>query len=128
MAKKTIKVPKVENGVPVGEVEIEVDDNGGASWGANDKHRLLNKPIRRADGPAKATGTAIYTQDVRLPGMLHGNFLVSNYAHARITKFDAGPAEKISGVKIVMPVVEVGGEVRFEGQPVAAVAATTVEA
>ena len=29
MAKKKIKVPKVVDGVPVGEVEIEVDDSAG---------------------------------------------------------------------------------------------------
>jgi xanthine dehydrogenase YagR molybdenum-binding subunit len=126
MAKKTVKVPKVVDGVPMGEVEIEVEDSG-ATWGANDKHRLLNKPMRRVDGAAKSTGSAIYTQDVRLPGMLFGRLLLSPFAHAKVTKFDAGPAEKIAGVKAVLPVVNVGGELRFEGQPVAAVAATTPE-
>ena len=58
MAKKKIKVPKVVDGVPVGEVEIEVDDSAGPQWGANDQHRLLNKPMVRVDGPAKACGTA----------------------------------------------------------------------
>src|SRR3954453_21443396 len=127
MAKKKIKVPKVENGVPVGEVEIEVDDAAGPTWGANDQHRLLNKPMVRVDGPAKACGTAVYTQDVRPAGMLFGRFLTSRSAHARIAKLDLGPAQKIDGVKSVLPVVNVGGEVRFEGQPVVAVAATTPE-
>src|SRR3954447_23148400 len=127
MAKKKIKVPKVVDGVPMGEVEIEVDDNG-ASWGPNDKHRLLNKYLTRVDGAVKATGLAVYTQDVHLPGMLVGRFLTSRHAHAKLTKFDAAAAEKIKGVKAVLPVVNVGGEVRFEGQPVAAVAATTPEA
>jgi xanthine dehydrogenase YagR molybdenum-binding subunit len=127
MAKKKIKVPKVVDGVPMGEVEIEVDDNG-ATWGPNDKHRLLNKPLRRVDGAVKATGVAQYTQDVRPPGMLFGRFLTSPHAHAKLTKFDSAAAEKIKGVKAVMPIVNVGGELRFEGQPVAAVAATTPEA
>src|SRR4051794_35243882 len=127
MAKKKIKVPKVVDGVPMGEVEIEVDDNG-ATWGPNDKHRLLNKHLTRVDGAVKATGVAMYTQDVRLPGMLIGRFLTSRHAHAKLTKFDSAAAEQIKGVKAVMPVVEVGDEVRFEGQPVAAVAATTPEA
>jgi xanthine dehydrogenase YagR molybdenum-binding subunit len=128
MAKKTIKVPKVVDGVPVGEVEVEVDDVAGPTWGANDKHRLLNHPMRRVDGAAKATGAAVYTQDVRPPGMLFGQFRTSPHAHAKVTKFDPAPAQKIDGVKAVMPIVNVGGEVRFEGQPVAAVAATTPEA
>ncbi|HEY2588268.1 MAG TPA: xanthine dehydrogenase family protein molybdopterin-binding subunit [Tepidisphaeraceae bacterium] len=127
MAKKKIKVPKIENGVPVGEVEIEVDDSAGPSWGPNDQHRLLNKPMVRVDGPAKACGTAMYTQDVRPPGMLFGKFLASPYAHAKVTKLDLAPAQKMKGVKAVLPVVNVGGEVRFEGEPVVAVAATTPE-
>jgi xanthine dehydrogenase YagR molybdenum-binding subunit len=127
MAKKKIKVPKIVDGVPMGEVEIEVDD-GGPSWGPNDKHRLLNKYLTRVDGAVKSTGVAVYTQDVRLPGMLIGRLLTSPHAHARLTKFDSSAAEKIAGVKAVMPVIKVGDEVRFEGQPVAAVAATTVEA
>src|SRR5665213_1520077 len=127
MAKKIIKVPKVVDGVPQGEVEIEVDDNGGPSWGANDKHRLLNKPMIRVDGAAKATGTAIFTQDVHPPGMLYGLFLSSPHAHAKITKLDLTPAQKMKGVKAVRAVVNVGGEVRFEGEPVVAVAAETPE-
>jgi len=127
MAKKTIKVPKVVDGVPMGEIEVEVEDTGGPSWGANDKHRLLNHPMRRVDGAAKATGVAVYTQDVRLPGMLFGRFLTSSQAHAKITKLDLGPAQKLEGVKAVLAVVNVGGEVRFEGQPIAAIAATTPE-
>ncbi|HEY7120750.1 MAG TPA: xanthine dehydrogenase family protein molybdopterin-binding subunit [Tepidisphaeraceae bacterium] len=128
MAKKKIKVPKVVNGVPQGEVEIEVDDTAGPTWGPNDKHRLLNKPMKRVDGPAKTTGAAIYTQDVRPPGMLQGKFLLSPHAHAKITKLDLEPAQKLSGVKAVVAIVNVGGEVRYEGQPVAAIAAETVEA
>ena len=107
MAKKKIKVPRVVDGVPMGEQEIEVDDNG-ASWGPNDKHRLLNKPIKRVDGPLKTTGVAVYTQDVRPQGMLFGRFASSPHAHARVTKLDTAKAEKIKGVKAVLPVVKVG--------------------
>jgi xanthine dehydrogenase YagR molybdenum-binding subunit len=127
MAKKKIKVPKVVNGVPMGEEEIEVEDSG-ASWGPNDKHRLLNKPLKRVDGAVKATGVAVYTQDVRLPGMLIGRLLTSPHAHAKLVKLDLAPAQAIKGVKAVVPVVKPGDEVRYEGQPVAAVAATTHEA
>lgn len=127
MAKKKIKVPKVVDGVPMGEVEIEVDDSAGPSWGANDQHRLLNKPMVRVDGAAKATGIALYTQDVRPQGMLFGKFLTSPHAHAKVSKLDLAPAQKLDGVKAVLPVVNVGGEVRFEGQPVVAIAATTPE-
>jgi xanthine dehydrogenase YagR molybdenum-binding subunit len=125
--KKYITVPQVVNGVP-GEVQILVDDTTGPAWGANDKHRLLNSRLERADGPAKTTGTAIYTYDVRLPGMLYGRFLTSPYAHAKILKIDTKAAAKIPGVMAVEKVEGEGAEVRYEGQPVVVVAAKTPEA
>jgi xanthine dehydrogenase YagR molybdenum-binding subunit len=121
--KRTIKVPRVVNGVP-SEVEIEVDDSDGPSWGANDKHRLLNTYLPRADGPAKTTGTAIYTYDVRLPGMVHGRFVVSPHAHAKVKNVDVTAAQNIRGVLAVIPF---GKEVRFEGEPVVAIAAVSPE-
>ncbi len=124
--KKTIRVPKVVNGVPSGFEDVEVDDTAGPSWGPKDKHRILNKKIPRSDGPAKVTGTAIYTHDVRLPGMLHGLFLLSPHAHAKVKSIDFSAALKIKGVKSVIPIAD-GKEVRFEGDPVACVAATTPE-
>ena len=128
MPKKLIKVPKVVNGVPT-EVEIEVDDNGdGPAWGPNAGHRLLNTRLQRADAPAKTTGTAIYTYDVRLPGMAHGRFVTSPHAHAKVTGIDTAAAERLPGVVAVMPMGGVGQEVRYAGEPVVAVAAETVEA
>ena len=122
--KKFIMVPKVVNGVP-SEVQIEVDDTAGPTWGPNDKHRLLNSKLERADGPAKTTGTAIYTYDVRLPGMVYGRFVISPHAHANVTSVDTSAAEKIDGV---LAVINIGTkEVRYEGQPVVAVAAQTPE-
>jgi xanthine dehydrogenase YagR molybdenum-binding subunit len=127
MPKKLIKVPKVVNGVPT-EVEIEVDDDGtGPTWGSNDGHRLLNSRLPRADGPAKTTGTAIYTYDVKLPGMAHGRFVTSPHAHAKVTAIDTSAAEKVPGVLAVLPIAT-GKTVRFAGEAVAAVAAETVEA
>jgi xanthine dehydrogenase YagR molybdenum-binding subunit len=120
--KKYITVPQVVNGVP-SEVQILVDDTTGPTWGPNDKHRLLNTRLERADGPAKTTGTAIYTYDVRLPGMVYGRILTSAQAHANVS-VDSTAAEKIPGVLAVM---KDEGEVRFEGQPIAAVAAQTPE-
>ena len=122
--KKTIKVPKVVNGVP-SEVEIEIDDVAGPTWGPNDKHRLLNTRLPRADGPAKTTGTAIYTHDVRLPGMQFGRFVCSPHARAKVTRIDTSAAEKLPGVTAVVPF---GKSVRYEGEPIVAIAALTREA
>jgi xanthine dehydrogenase YagR molybdenum-binding subunit len=122
--KKYITVPQVVNGVP-SEVQILVDDASGPVWGPNDKHRLLNSKLERADAPAKTTGTAIYTYDVRLPKMVYGRFVLSPHAHARIASIDIAKAKKIDGVLAVIPLGN--NEVRFEGEPVVAVAGTTPE-
>lgn len=125
MATKTIKIPKVVNGVTT-VVDVQVEDYGNSSWGPNDKHRLINTRQPRADGPAKTTGTAKYTHDMRLPGMLFGKMLLSPHAHATIKSIDLTAAKKIDGVKAVLA-VDLSTELRYEGQPVAAVAATTPE-
>src|SRR5947209_16697240 len=72
--KKKIRVPKVINGVET-MVEIEVDEDAGPGWGPNDKHTLLNHRLTRVDGPAKVSGAARYTYDVRVPNMLYGRIL-----------------------------------------------------
>ena len=122
--KKKVRVPKVVNGVEQ-MVEIEVDADAGPGWGPNDKHKLLNHRMTRVDGPLKATGTAKYTYDQRLPGMLYARVLRSPHAHAQVTKLDTDAASKIPGVKAIIPAPLT--EVRFAGAPVAAVAATTPE-
>ncbi len=127
MATRTIKVPKIVNGVTTGTQDVQIEDYGNTSWGPKDKHRLVNTRQPRVDGPFKTTGKALYTHDVRVPGMLHGRLLTSPYAHARITAIDTTAAEKIDGVKVVMQVVNPGSEILFEGQPVVALAARTPE-
>jgi xanthine dehydrogenase YagR molybdenum-binding subunit len=122
--KKKIKVPKVVNGIDT-LVEVEVDDTGGPTWGPRDAHTILNHDIERVDGPAKVSGQAKYTYDVRLPGMLYGRILRSPYASAEVTAVDTGPAEKMEGVKAVL---SMGNKtLKYEGDPVAAVAAITPE-
>src|SRR5258707_3903440 len=122
--KKKVRVPRVVNGIET-MVEIEVDDVAGPGWGPNDKHTLLNHRLTRVDGPLKATGSANYTYDVRLPGMLYGRVLRCPHAHARVKSFDSSKAVTMPGVKAIIqaPLTEF----RFAGSPVAAVSATTPE-
>src|SRR5688572_10137301 len=119
---KKIKVPKVVDGVET-EVEIEVEDVAGPSWGPNDAHKLINKHVPRVDGPQKVSGTAKYSYDMRLPGMLYGRILRSPHARAKVTKLDLEPAKKITGVYAV----EQSKDAMYEGAPIAAVAAKTPE-
>ncbi len=97
------------------------------SWGPNDQHRLLNTRLPRVDFPYKTTGTADYAHDAKFPGMLHGRILISPHASARVTSLDLSPALKIPGVKAAVARVDPGDTLRFEGDPIAAVAAITPE-
>jgi probable selenate reductase molybdenum-binding subunit len=54
------------------------------------------------DGIGLVTGTAKFTDDIFLKGMLHAKILGSPHAHARILDIDATEAEKLPGVVIVL--------------------------
>jgi CO/xanthine dehydrogenase Mo-binding subunit len=56
------------------------------------KYSVINTHVHNVDGIAKVTGRAIYTFDVKLPGMLYGKILRSPHAHARILNIDYGKA------------------------------------
>lgn len=63
---------------------------------------VIGQRLRKVDGNAKATGKAIYTDDIALPGMLHAKILRSPHAHARIVSIDTSEAEAMPGVKAVV--------------------------
>jgi 4-hydroxybenzoyl-CoA reductase subunit alpha len=63
---------------------------------------LIGHPMRKVEGLAKSTGRAIYTDDVALPGMLHGKILRSPHPHARIVSIDTSRAEALNGVHAVI--------------------------
>ena len=97
----------------------------------------------RPDGKEKVTGTGRYTADIVLAGQLMAKFRYADHTHARITRIDASKARALPGVLAVVthedvPDVLYGGmvkdrrlfardTVRFEGDIVAGVAATTAE-
>src|SRR5436853_7846516 len=62
----------------------------------------IGKDSKRREYPALLMGTAIYTNDVSLPGMLHAAVLRSPYAHARIVSIDTSAAKKLPGVYAVL--------------------------
>ena len=96
-----------------------------ASWGEAKDSRLIGKRIPRMSGADKVTGKAKYTFDINRPGMLYGYILRSPIAHATITSIDLSAAERLPGVKAVIPLIEPGKRVRYEGDEIAAVAAIT---
>ena len=108
--------------------------------------------VPNIDAYDKVVGGRGYPVNVSLPGMLHGKLLRSIYAHAKVISIDTSEAAKLPGVKAIltaddvpqkkfnpiyfMPVTALGANhdmdilnrtVRYCGQPIAAVAATSLE-
>lgn len=102
-----------------------------------------SRTFKRQDGKDKVTGLGRYTADLEMTGLTHCKFKYAGIAHGRITRIDTSKAEALPGVFAVVthadvPDVTHGGYiedrrlfckdvVRFEGDIVAAVAATTPE-
>ncbi|MEX2150205.1 MAG: xanthine dehydrogenase family protein molybdopterin-binding subunit [Steroidobacteraceae bacterium] len=63
---------------------------------------LIGKPAVRTDARAKSNGTAIFTQDVKLPGMLTAVVLHPPRFGAKLKTFDATKAKQVKGVEQVV--------------------------
>ncbi|MFT4563557.1 MAG: CO/xanthine dehydrogenase Mo-binding subunit [Gammaproteobacteria bacterium] len=103
---------------------------------------LIGESVPKLEARAKLTGSAIYTEDIYRPRMLHGALLGSPYPHARIISYDTTAARALAGVKAVitaedLPAKLIGhtfrdepilarGKTRYMGEPVVAVAAETL--
>src|SRR5499426_2278695 len=119
-------------------------------------YRVIGKSEPRADAWEKVRGRPIYAGDLAIAGMLHGRIVRSPYASARITHIDTSAARALRGVVAVLthadvpqnslrmelpgrmaeatagavlatqPVLAVD-RVRFQGEPVVAIAAESPE-
>ncbi|MEC8495844.1 MAG: xanthine dehydrogenase family protein molybdopterin-binding subunit [Planctomycetota bacterium] len=100
------------------------------SWGKRADLDVLNRDIPRVDGPDKVTGRAVYTHDVRIPGMLYAALLRHPVPRALVESIDVSAAEALPGVVHVLQVKEAGDELRYSGDDsvLAVVSAETPEA
>lgn len=73
----------------------------GQTNGSNGAKGVFGSAIKRREDPKLITGQAKYTDDLKLPGMLHAAIVRSPYAHARITSIDASEALAMKGVVAV---------------------------
>jgi CO/xanthine dehydrogenase Mo-binding subunit len=106
----------------------------------------IGQPVDRLDGRAKVTGAARYTGDVTLEGLVYGAFASSPVARGRITALDTRAAERAANVIRVLTSRDMprfkpvnsppagqsyfplqDDRVRYEGQPIALVVASTLE-
>jgi xanthine dehydrogenase YagR molybdenum-binding subunit len=91
---------------------------------AEDRH-LIGQRISRLDGPAKASGRAKYTYDLKPQGMLWGKILRCPHAHAKIQSIDVSAAERMPGVKAVRVIQGPGTEIQWALDEVVGVAAVS---
>jgi 4-hydroxybenzoyl-CoA reductase subunit alpha len=113
------------------------------NWNRDPKNSV-GKARRRVDARARVTGQVRFADDLSLPRMLHCRLVRSHVPHAKILGIDASKALARKGVKLVLtgehfpiaygvlPVSHdehplCNDKVRFVGDPVAAVIATTEE-
>ncbi|MBU0764436.1 MAG: molybdopterin-dependent oxidoreductase [Bacteroidetes bacterium] len=106
---------------------------------------VVGKRLPKIDAPDKATGRAVYTDDITLPNMIYGKLLLSSVPHAYIKSIDTTRAKALPGVKAILTGADVPDikwgtsparydetvlakeKVRFVGDVVAAVAAIDEE-
>ena len=121
------EIPKTLAGLPTSEV------------------RFIGKPMKRIEDPLLVSGRTEFIDNAALPGMLHCAILRSPFPHARILRIDTSRAEALPGVFAIVtgedalrwtaPLATIPDgwgvhclaveKVRFVGEPVAAVAATS---
>ncbi len=104
----------------------------------------IGQSVTRPDALEKATGSTLYAADIAIDGCAYIKVLRSPHHHAKIIHIDKGEAETIQGVLSVLTAEDVkgtnilkmagddqpvlcGNKVRFVGDPVAAVVATSEE-
>ena len=66
--------------------------------------RLIGRPLPRKDSPEKIDGSALFTIDVRLPGMLTALVAHPPRFGARVRGFDATAAKAVAGVRQVVEI------------------------
>lgn len=106
------------------------------------KFEHVGKPMNRVDGFEKVTGTAKYVTDMFFPNMLYAAVKRSPIPHGIIKKIDTSKAEALQGVRAIATGKDVPykqgiylvdrpiitpDRVRYVGEPVAVVAADSLE-
>ncbi|MCU1432688.1 MAG: aldehyde oxidase [Actinotalea sp.] len=111
--------------------------------GEGSPFRTVGRSVRRRDLVEKVLGTAQYTVDITMPGMLHAKIVRSERAHATILDIDTSKALARPDVVAVVTAPDIDrlfgrfghiisdhfilatGKVRYFGEPVAIVLAET---
>src|SRR5579864_8448623 len=100
---------------------------------------IVGQSLPRIDAREKLTGRAVFTADYDMRGVLHARLVLSPHAHAKIRRIPVDVAKAVPGVVAVLTAADLPygeetpnargrcllarGEVRFPGEPVAAIVA-----
>ena len=72
---------------------------------------------KRVEDVRFTQGRGNYVDDIKLPGMLHGDFHRSSHAHARIVKIDTSKASADASVKPERPASLIPGAIDERVRP-----------
>lgn len=110
------------------------------------QRRYVGSRLPRNDVLYKVRGKAMYSGNIHMPGMIHGEFVRSEQPHALIKSIDVSQALKVPGVHCILTAEDIEPDrllvgthdfdtpvfakdrVRYVGEPIAAIAADTAEA
>lgn len=122
------------------EETVVIEEEEPSPWEEGRAFSIVGKSANRIDARERVTGSAHYTYDVTLPGLLHAAVLRSPHPHARISAMDTTKAAKLHGVRAILThenAASIGWysgvsklfdtTVRFVGEEVAVVAADDLD-
>lgn len=92
------------------------------------QNKYIGQPTRRVDAAPKLTGRARYSSDIQANGWLYGMILRSKWPAAKILSVNFDKALSLAGVKAVALARETPFTVRYYGEEIAGVAATSKQA
>jgi nicotinate dehydrogenase subunit B len=89
---------KVTYGELVGGRRFSLSVAGTATVKSPEDYTIVGQPVARLDIPSKVTGQAMYVQDVRLPGMLHGRVVRPSGIGSMLIDVDRSSVSDIPGL------------------------------
>ena len=110
------------------EVWLVVEEDALEQWPAGERD-VVGRPATRADGPGRACGEALFTGDIRLPGLLQTAVLRSPFARASVKRIDLTAARAAPGVRAAIGPDDCSAltaTCEYEGAAVAAVCAESL--
>ncbi len=110
------KLPLGIAGIDLHTIERQLPAEEPPALAPNSALRVIGKAVSRLDARAKVTGTARFTADVKLPGMLEACILRSPYPHARVLSIDTTSAEHHPEVRAIHVISRNRGEAQSSGR------------